>query len=98
MEKLSRNRTTSKELFERDSTRRTIQLEDVEETLHSGETEDMSSGYYERICEAIKDLENARDKAVNTMLEEEVQSLESVKEWSQEQNKKSTNSEMYGDS
>ena len=78
---------TSKELFERDLTRKTIQLEDVEETLHSGETEDISSGY-ERICETIRDLENARDKAVNAMLEEEVESLESVKEWSQEQKQK----------
>ena len=78
---------TSKELFERDLTRRAIQLEDVEETLHSGETEDMSSGY-ERICETIQDLENARDKAVNAMLEEEVESLESVKEWNQEEKQK----------
>jgi len=78
---------TSKELFQWDLTRRTIQLEDVEETLHSGETGDISSGY-ERICETIKDLDNARDKAVNTMLEEEVESLDSDKEWSQEQKQK----------
>ena len=45
---------TSKDLFEWNLTRRTIQLENVEETFHSGETGDISSGY-ERICETIKD-------------------------------------------
>lgn len=40
---------------------------------------------YERICETIKDLENAKDKAVNAMFQEEDQSLESVKDWSQMQ-------------
>ena len=75
---------TSKQLFERDLSRKSIQLEDIEETLHSGEKEDISSGY-ERICETIKDLDNARERAVDTMLEEEEESLESVKEWSQEQ-------------
>ena len=33
----------------------------------------------------IKDLDNTREKAVDTMLEEEEKSLESVKELSQEQ-------------
>ena len=45
--------------------------------MHSGETEDISSAYI-RICETIRNLENASDKAVNSMLEEEVESLESV--------------------
>ena len=45
--------------------------------MHSGETEDISSAYI-RICETIRNLENARDIAVNAMLEEEVESLESV--------------------
>ena len=75
---------TSKQLFERDLSRKSIQLEDIEETLHSGEKEDISSGY-ERICETIKDLDNARERAVESMLEEGEESLESVKEWSQEQ-------------
>ena len=75
---------TSKKSFEWDLSKRTLQLEDIAETLHSGEKEDISLAY-ERIWETIKDLENAKDKAANAMFEEEDQTLESVKEWSQKQ-------------
>ena len=83
-ENSTNNKMASKKSFERELAKRTIQLEDITESLHSGEKEDISLAY-ERLCETIKDLENAKDKAVNVMFEEEDQSLESVKEWSLQQ-------------
>ena len=63
-----------------------IVMEDVQETLESGEKEEFDVAY-ERICEITKKLEISKDKITEEMLAEE-KTIDQVREWNKEQKEK----------
>ena len=61
-----------------------ILLEAVSENLQSPDIEEVKL-YLERISDAIKELELEKDKAMNSMLEVEDQTIDEIRQWSQQQ-------------
>ena len=73
-----------KDTFQRDLQIKQILLEEVAESLSSREIEEVTLAF-QRISEAIKDLELAKDKAIDDRLNSEEETIESLREWSKKQ-------------